>query len=160
MGELLNRGYQLEILHRLASVYPQRPDLPTMFGEMDNMFQVNATYLHEHGLIRAKIFEAINTPRSIGSAEITAKGLDFIQDDGGLGAILGVVTVRFDDATLKALIEAKIQASDAPAAMKDQLISTLRSLPSEALKTVTLGLIEKGLEGNAAVEWVKGLWGG
>ncbi|EIR5426104.1 hypothetical protein LW795_005216, partial [Salmonella enterica] len=34
---------------------------------------------------------------------ITHKGIDFIRDDGGLGAILNVQTVKFHDSTITAL---------------------------------------------------------
>src|SRR5882672_5223716 len=59
-------------------------------------------------------------------ATITVKGLDFLQDDGGLGAILNVVTVRFEAETLRALIEAKVDASDEPPEQKSAMVTCSR----------------------------------
>ena len=49
---------------------------------------------------------------------ITAKGLDFLEDDGGLSAILGAITVKLDPDDLRALIAARIEESDLPTRTK------------------------------------------
>ena len=48
-----------------------------------------------------------------GGARITAKGIDFLEDDGGLSAILGVVTVKLHADTLREMLAKKIDASSA-----------------------------------------------
>ena len=39
-------------------------------------------------------------------------GIDFLTDDGGLSAILGVVTVKLHSDTIQALIAAKIDQAE------------------------------------------------
>lgn len=70
--------------------------------------------------------------------------MDFITDDGGLSAILGVVTVRLHSETV-AEIEAKILASDQPTEEKSRLLDRLRSMPEEGLRTLTQELVRTGL---------------
>jgi hypothetical protein len=77
---------------------------------------------------------------------ITAAGMDFLADDGGLSAILGTVTIKFHDDTLKQMIEAKILSSEADQKDKSQMISELRSLPASAIKHLTMKLLDLGLE--------------
>lgn len=146
MGGLLDRGCQLTILQTLASVYPQAASLRRLFGEMDDKFQVNAVYLSEHGLIKANVREVINAPRSVIHAEITARGLDFIQDDGGLSAILGTITVKLHDDTIRALLIDKVQKSDASPGVKAGLITTIKGLPAEALKRLAQKAMDAGIE--------------
>ncbi|NPD17604.1 hypothetical protein HOY34_20675 [Xinfangfangia sp. D13-10-4-6] len=146
MGELLDRAYQREILQALASVYPQSPNLRKLFGEMDDKFQVNAVYLSEHELIRANLRQAINAPRSVIQAEITARGLDFLQDDGGLSAILGTITVKLHDDTIRALLIDKVQKSDAAPSVKSRLVETIKGLPAEALKRLAQKAMDAGIE--------------
>ncbi|WP_148301429.1 hypothetical protein [Asaia prunellae] len=77
--------------------------------------------------------------------KITPKGLDFLQDDGGLSAILNVVTVRLEAETLRELVTARIDASSEPAAKKAEAKSLLRGLSEEALKAVVAKLVEMGI---------------
>ena len=54
-------------------------------------FLGNLIYLREHGLVSGEITEEFSAGGAIKSmlwAVITAAGLDFIEDDGGLSAIL------------------------------------------------------------------------
>ncbi|HEX7908277.1 MAG TPA: hypothetical protein VF534_09345 [Paraburkholderia sp.] len=71
--------------------------------------------------------------------------MDFLADDGGLSAILGVVTVRLHEETLKELIGTQIAESDLPDPEKIRLLDQLKSLPAEAIKHLSLKLIDAGL---------------
>lgn len=140
----LDREYQLELLKMLSEVYPDELDHREFCRNMDEQtgrkYAANMTYLQEHGLVNSGIIDHVfNPPR------ITARGMDFLADDGGLTAILGVTTIRFDDNTLRAIIEAKINNSPS-IADKPTLIDRLRSLPADAIKHLTLKLLENGLE--------------
>lgn len=88
----------------------------------------------------------MGVPRQMLLAKITASGLDFLESDGGLGAILNVVTVRFEAETLRALLSEKIQAANIPQADKDTLLSKLQTFSSDILKAIIVKLIEKGIE--------------
>lgn len=82
----------------------------------------------------------------IHSATITARGIDFISDDGGLSAILGVVTVKLHEETIKALLLDKIDQAEGDETVKASLKAKIKAMPSEALSTITQHALESGLE--------------
>jgi hypothetical protein len=52
MGELLNRGLQLEILNHFAGEYPSRASAAPIYQlTASNLIDVNASYLMEHELL-------------------------------------------------------------------------------------------------------------
>ena len=61
--------------------------------------------------------------------KITATGLDFLEDDGGVSAILRTVTIKFDLGDLRARMATRIDSSDLPAEKKTSLAHAIRSLP-------------------------------
>lgn len=145
--ELLDRALQRELLAGLAEAYPsQLPSESLGFQQDDRAWTVNATYLAEHGLIDITSAEPYSGPYVVVTARITAKGLDFLQDDGGLTAILGVVTVRLDAETIRALIEDKIEETAMPAEEKSRLTKWLSTAGSEALKEATKRLVGAALD--------------
>lgn len=141
----LDRELQNRILTKLSESYPGvSPDV--MFtGKSTEDLNANLAYLLEHGLIHATASRGMEGPPKIIGPKITAKGLDFLADDGGLSAILGVVTVRFQADTLKALIESKIMASDETPEEKSRLLAGLKSLSGDAIKHLTMNIVDKGL---------------
>jgi hypothetical protein len=161
--EKLDRDLQRRMLKRLADSYPGdvTPDaLNKALGldPKDSALLVNASYLREHGLIDAKIQSPLSEPQFLIRASITARGLDFLQDDGGLGAILNVVTVRLDADTLRALIAAKVDASTLPPEEKGRIKKLLAELSTEGLRTATQKLVEAGLERwPEALQWLQTL---
>ncbi|GJI89905.1 hypothetical protein RugamoR1_30680 [Rugamonas sp. R1(2021)] len=82
----------------------------------------------------------------IANIAITAAGLDFLADDGGLTAILGTVTVKLHDDTIRNLIETRIQDSDLPPEEKTGLLHQLKELRGESIKHLTMKLLDAGLE--------------
>lgn len=106
----------------------------------------NLHYLAEHGLIDGQISREIGGKKGFIYAKITARGLDFLADDGGLSAILGVVTIKIHDDTIRELINIKIQNSNLPQHEKQTLIDQLRELPGESIKHLTMKLLDAGLE--------------
>ena len=146
--EHMDRQYQRELLARLASAYPQALTAEQLGASSDDRkLLFNATYLCGHGLIDARLAESMGgNSDALLLATVTHKGLDFLQDDGGLGAILGVVTVRFDAESLRALVAARIDASDLPTEEKSRVMAWLKSAGSEALKTATQRLVEAALD--------------
>ncbi|WP_298235898.1 hypothetical protein [uncultured Azohydromonas sp.] len=145
--ELMNRELQLTLLQQLAAAYPEELD-PRQLGMSndDRAWNFNAMYLHQHGLIHARWTDMLSRGRQIHLAGITAKGLDFLQDDGGLGAILGTVTVRFEAETLQALLAAKVQASALPPEKKSKVLGALKQLGADALKEVSKRLLDAALD--------------
>jgi len=137
MGELLDRSIQRDLLRSLADRYPQQAfmkDLPDFGG---NTRAVNLAYLQEHGLVTVQWYASMEGREPI-AASITAHGLDFLTDDGGLGAILGVVTVKLHDDTIRRLLIDKIEKADGDKSIKDQLIAKVKELPADALGSVAM----------------------
>lgn len=146
MGELLDRDFQRYLLNDIASVYPQAADIKRSYGEpSDNRLLVNLSYLHEHGLVDFKRTEFIDKSIKMHSATITARGLDFLAGDGGLSAILNVVTVRLHEDTIRDLLIQRIEAAPGDASVKQNLIAKVRELPAEALGKLTIDGLDAAL---------------
>uniref|UniRef100_UPI00333E66D3 hypothetical protein n=1 Tax=Castellaniella defragrans TaxID=75697 RepID=UPI00333E66D3 len=152
----LDRDLQKKTLEALSERYPDEMEFLDLrkivvgsgaeYGDEEH-FWANLIYLGQHGLVR-------NTPpideHDEGCSAITHKGLDFLADDGGLSAILGVVMIKLHDDTLKSLIEAKILASDLPQPDKKRWLDQLRSMPAETTKHLVLKLVDLGLANTPA----------
>jgi len=155
----LDRDLQRKILVGLRELAPYgsdriEEDLNLLDYERNKLI-TNLLYLEEHGLIR----HGLERQDYVGGepayfqhqpAQITADGLDFLEADGGLSAILGVLTVRLHDDTIKTLIEAKILESDLSPADKQKFSARLRSLPADATKHLVMKLLDLGLEKSPA----------
>ena len=149
----LDRSLQLIILEYFKDSYPDIESVVPLQALNDNEdFTPNMHYLIEHGLIK-KIGmsgawgEGI-TPDII-QAKITAKGLDFLEDDGGVGAILKTITVKFDPDDFRKLIELialKLDKSKIPSDKKESLMSLLKDAPAHALKSLYTKLINTGVD--------------
>lgn len=101
-------------------------------------------YLHEHGLVTGELVRLQPHIRP-GQQTITAKGLDFLADDGGLSAILGVVTVKLHE-HCPPVISQKIEDSSLPEEEKRPLLQAVRELPGEAIKHLTTRLLDLGMD--------------
>jgi hypothetical protein len=146
----LDRELQRQILNVLADAYPVASrkivERVSALADDDKLI-ANLLYLESHGLLTAGISSSINGPATVNASKliITHRGLDFLADDGGLSAILGVVTIKLHDDTIRQLIEDKIIGSDLPPADKKRFVDQLRELPGESLKHLTTKLIDLGL---------------
>ncbi len=90
------------------------------------------------------------------SAKVTAKGLDFLADDGGLSAILSVVTVKLHSDTIKDLLIAKIEKTDAEPTVKEHLIQAVKKLPAEAMTQLSMAAVRQGIDNLPnALEWLQ-----
>ena len=162
--EKLNRELQLKILNVLRGFYPWGVE----FKEIANEFSGyegrdivgNVVYLGEHELIDVqskpfsgspvsgnKIKTSINPSDYLKGLFITKKGLDFIEDDGGLSAIIGsVVTVKFDADQLREILISRVSESAQSDDMKTQAIHQIRSLPASVLGKILDRLTEDALK--------------
>lgn len=145
----LDRSLQLSILKELRSIYPDSGAVQRLqCFEDSRQFHGNLMYLHEHNLVGGEISHSAQPDKLrnfLRKAIITADGLDFLEDDGGLGAILGKVVVKFDDNDLGLLLKA-IDTSDAPPDKKSAIKDTIKSLPAEGLKQIYTRLLNYGLD--------------
>ncbi|APG98448.1 hypothetical protein NHK20_001254 [Salmonella enterica] len=144
-----DRPRQRLFLQGLYDAYPeeltneQLEELLSTFPDK-KVTTANLLYLEKHGLIFSGLQEGAVGYHLVNRPAITHKGIDFIRDDGGLGAILNVQTVKFHDSTITAL-EDIIRVANLPDEKKSGLISKLRELPSDAIKHLTLQLLTKGV---------------
>lgn len=156
--KVLDRGLQRDLLNQLAERYPN--PIGDMFHpeDLEEPTSVNLHYLEEHGLVQLYRSDLVPNvlrhlhphasaplPQITGGATITAAGMDFLTNDGGLSSILGTVTVRLHADTIRDLIETRIQESDAPIEEKVRITELIRSLPEESLKHLITKLIDYGL---------------
>ena len=151
--ERFDRKRQRKILETLLKNYPER--LPaddwsaiySMFEGHDQHsdYYANLLYLEEHKLIKSGITKVSHSFKySQSDIFITAKGIDFIRDDGGLSAILNVQTIKFHrDAVI--VLEDLIAISNMNEEQKEKAKSTLGEMSTEALKTVVQTVTTAGL---------------
>jgi hypothetical protein len=141
----LDREFQKEVLHALAEIYPGLGHADQVGDVSDDVRAANLFYLAEHGLMTE--CARLNMDNSIyyAPARITKDGMDFLADDGGLSAILGVVTIKLHEDTLRELIGQRIADSDLAQPDKKRLLDQLRELPGETIKHLTLKLVDAGL---------------
>lgn len=139
------RELQKQMLEHLLDQYPAFSDEAVKMG--DPLFCVgNLSYLEEHGLVELIASYPMNGPKQVLGAKITAKGIDFITDDGGVGAILATMTVKLHEDTLRQLIEAKLEEVDLPEEQKSGILKALREAPGETTKQLIAKLVDLGLE--------------
>jgi hypothetical protein len=159
-GFVMDRELQRELLMAMRAVYPVGiHNLPGTCDDPDAAMR-GLSYLEERGLCRTHVLKDIRERWSIGSAIITADGLDFLEQDGGLGAILKVVTVKLHADTIRDLLAAKVDASDLPEEKKSDLRQAIGKLPGAALTAATGDLAKMGLEhAPGALHWIERLVG-
>lgn len=148
---LLDREMQLAILTELSEVYPSSVELDGRyeFGtELYRKFIANLAYLEAHKLISEK---SVLISKSIrdhftqpNRSSITHTGMDFLADDGGLSAILGVVTIKFEAEQFRTILESMILSSNLPTERKQTMIDALRELPAESVKHLTTRIVDVG----------------
>jgi hypothetical protein len=150
----LDRIMQREILEGLKNSYPNDLEVTEIPHFDENDFQPNLFYLMEHGLIESekKTEDLRLKTKRINSARITANGLDFLEDDGGIRAILKTITVKFDAENIRSLIEDKIIKSNFSKSEQKSLLEKLKGYSGEALKAITLKLMEIGLENQQIIK--------
>ncbi len=141
----LDRALQRQLLEHLRDLYPDeesRLDAHPSFASTSNLW-ANVTYLRGHGLVegarRASRWEFSNL-------RITVRGLDFLEDDGGLSAILGVVTMKLHAGTVRDLLAKRIDAAPLPSEQKAVWLEKLKALPAQAAERLVLRLAEAGAD--------------
>ena len=145
----LDRNHQLKILEYLRDYYhcpaDARVNEQSFFHNED--YLMNLKYLYEYGLVKGYESKTIGKREfSLGGVEITAKGLDLLEDDGGVGAILRSVVVKFDAENIRRIMKEKVLSFNIPDEQKTSLVGKIKNFSGKALETITLKLLEKGLD--------------
>lgn len=146
--KLIQRTRQREILECLSDCYPDWQTNTQIINKLKADYaemSANLSYLEEHGLVTCRWLETRGEPPTAYKAKITARGIDFLADDGGLQAVLGVVTVKLHEQTIRDLLVDAVQSAEADATVKGKLIDQLKSLPAQAVHTLAEQALEAGL---------------
>lgn len=146
-GMKLDRKFQNQFLNELGEHYP-RSYCPSLIETLEKrIVEINVAYLTEHGLIERQQSSPVRpTASSPLGWRITKTGIDFLQDDGGLSAILGTVVVKLHAETVRELLEAHLLKSKLSHDEKNGLTNRLRQLPADAIGHLSSKLLEKGLD--------------
>lgn len=146
----LDRELQNKILSECARIYPDDVDfsfIENLYSQYsEDVVDANLFYLQEHGLINECMRKSMDGIWSISDIRASCKGADFIQDDGGLSAILSVVTIKLHSDTLLDLLEMKIHDADIKPEEKNRLVEGLKGLSADGIKHLTMKLLDKGVE--------------
>jgi hypothetical protein len=156
---ILDRARQLEILQSLEATYPDH-DKSFLDRQNEEADFANLTYLQEHGLVNAALDRSLSGGYIFTGARITAKGLDFLADDGGLTAILGTVVVKLHSDTIRELLQQKITDSELSPEKKSWLMEQMGNLSTEALNSITRELVRAGIDNIPDLySWVRAVVG-
>lgn len=152
MDNILDRTLQLEILKKLAEVYPEPVYFDDFyeFGTTEYRKAIaNAFYLQSKGLLEPKSILVSQTlgrnenSHQFGAAKISALGMDFLADDGGLSAILNTVTVKIDQSQMADFLKAIANLSQEE---QKTLFEAIKEAPSKAVETMVEKSVEKGFD--------------
>ncbi len=147
----LDRDLQLFILQKLEEIAPHLPaptDINAFTQQAENYDKlvVNLSYLRDHGLIECDFVRALDHSIFINWSvtRISKDGFDFLASDGGLGAILNVVTVKIHQESL-AQVEDFLSRALLNPQDKNKYAARLKELPADATKHLFLKLLDLGL---------------
>lgn len=141
----LDRSKQLNMLQALANVYPRyTSDIGS--GDITEDDLTNLWYLKEQGLVEGGLEMSTTDAFLFDGVKITAKGLDFLEGDGGISAILGTLTVRLHADSIKALLMSRVDLLTVPPEKKSWLKKQLETASNETIKKIVGTLVDEGVK--------------
>jgi len=157
----INRALQRDLLLLMRDKYPgtliEEPQVPDISSDY---LKANLWYLQEHGLCDSGLVKYGDGGFAWSGATINERGLDFLEDDGGLSAILNVITIKIHADTLRDILNAQLDAAPGTKEEKSAIKQSLASLPDAALKAGTSDLVQAALQHIPnAVELVRAIFG-
>jgi len=146
----IDRNQQRLILEILANDYPKGSSecldrLRELQENDSDMFFGNLQYLKMHGLIEAENMILGNGNYQFVFPKLTAKGIDYLLQDGGLSAIIPTQIIKLHPNTLTSFFEQAIAASKIADQEKHSLIARIKRLPGDGLIHLLKELIEKNI---------------
>lgn len=161
MPEILDRTLQGRVLDRLAPLFPAGLQVWDLLeDEHRGAVAAALIYLEQHRLVTIDWMDDPDGDRTPVFATISALGLDFLSEDGGLRAFRDRKAVRLKEADLRELLTGRIRHCEEDEVGRERLIEALARLPNEGLRDIALDLIRLGLANHAvAIGMVKGRLG-
>lgn len=158
------RQQQQELLVILNEAYPAPvfpPALKQVFTDItDHQLAALAAHLDELGYVEAGIHissDGKGRARLV-RAKITARGRDYLKEDGGLTAERDTLTVRIHASSIREILTAQIERSEIESSAKEKLIAQVKSLPVKALEEAVNKLAQEGLNRLPnAIDWLQRL---
>ena len=144
MSNLINRDIQRRLLEELLDIPSNEKDYSEERPTSEEL--ANLKYLKDHGLIEWEARYMDDDQLNVFSTTITARGIDYMLEDGGLTEELNVVTIKLHADTINELLIAKIQSSEAGPTVKQNLVKKLKELPADAVKELLMTIINKGID--------------
>lgn len=146
-----------EILEFAESEYPNPYAVDELNGQRGkDLVTATAHYLVEHELLEGTCRNRMGTIDSYADVRLTARGVDYLSNDGGLTAELGVMTVRLEAESIRDLVMARAELAGLPNHEKNLLRAQLEELPKEALQHLSKRLIDAGLAAAPlSLQWLR-----
>lgn len=147
----IDRDLQKKILLALEGLYPngaKRSELRRMLDDVSSEELLrNLIYLEQHQLVVSgfKYHSSMAGDEwvQLGPSMITAAGLDFIADDGGLTAIFKTMTVRLDAGQFAKLLAIKLENLPGVAPEeRSELAKAIRRMPATAIEKLTEKMLD------------------
>lgn len=132
--------------------FPGHTRFHTLYETLQVDLGPDTLYLAGHGLL-----ELNRSPSPLENGyRITSKGIDFLEDDGGLSAILGVVTVKLHADTLRDLLLQRAADAVGDSTVKGKVLEQLKALPAEGIQLLGQKLMAEGLQRLPnALQWLQ-----
>lgn len=144
------------VLGLLNETPGSRRDLVAALGSDVDDAVPEIEYLIAHGLIDGQVTRDYDDETYLTPAKITAKGRDYLDKTGGIGAELSVVTVRLHEDTIRQLLIARVKESGADDTVKGKLIEQLKALPAEAVSKLAERALDQALRHMPnAIQWLQ-----
>ena len=147
------RKNQLCMLEALADAYPTGvAEDALLLATSAEEWEATIEYLKELELIKRNAVIHLDKRDSAGGYSpnpgyiITAKGIDLLENDGGLSAVINTTTVRLHADTIRELLSARIEASAMPTLQKTSIKHHLTNLSEKALWKLFEKLVDLGVD--------------
>ena len=148
----MDRELQLELLEKMSSTYPDYYDFTKEYKhgtDEYNSVVANLYYLQQHNLVEDRSTLRSNAMDGLKRLQIhlptiNQNGMDFLANDGGLSAILSVVTIKIDPEQYRQILITRVQESNLPSEQKNQIVSALQSLSYENIKHLSTKVVDLG----------------
>lgn len=143
-----DRELQKLLLTKCVLAYPDFTNWqlfpPEIMDYGEEVLSANIIYLYEHKLISMRDKSSDDPYRLFDHMRATASGIDFILDDGGLGAILNVQTIKFHREAV-VVLEDLISISNMTEREKDKAKLKLSEMTTEAINAIVQTVTTLGI---------------